>query len=612
MRPEQREMAELVAHTIASRGVLLCEAGTGTGKTLAYLVPSLLSGRKVIISTGTRALQDQLYHRDLPLLQRALATPCDATLLKGRGNYLCRYRLGRFSGYGYGGALAAQLARVSAWAGVTQSGDIGELGLPDEAPVIPLITSTSDNCLGQGCRELHGCHLVRARREAQGAEIVVVNHHLLLADLTLREEGFAELLPGADAVIVDEAHQLPQLAELFFSTTLGSRQLAELARDALSAERDEAGDLEALRQAAVALEQAIADFAAALGARPRRATWAEVAAQAGVKDAQRALCETLAGLATALDQGACRGEGLRHCRRRAQALAERLEVVTGDTADDLQWFETQERGFTLTSTPAHIGPSFTSRFRASACAWIFTSATLAVGNEFGYFRERLGIEEARSARWDSPYDFGRNALLYLPAITRAPNAPGYTEAVMAASLPALDASRGRAFLLFTSRRALAEAARWLAPRWPYPLLVQGEAPRTELLGRFRREHHSVLLGTQSFWEGVDVRGPALSLVIIDKLPFAPPEDPLTKAHIRRLERDGRNPFLEYQIPEAVIALKQGVGRLIRGPEERGVLMLCDPRIEGRAYGRMFLAALPPMRRTRDLSEVRSFFGSEDG
>ncbi|MGQ0594858.1 MAG: ATP-dependent DNA helicase [Gammaproteobacteria bacterium] len=610
-RPEQQEMAEIVAATIEARGVLLCEAGTGTGKTFAYLVPSLLSGRKVILSTGTRALQDQLFYRDLPLVQRALAMPVDAALLKGRVNYLCRYRLGRNAAHGYGGRLAAQLAHVSAWAGRTSIGDIGELGLPDESPLYPFITSTSDNCLGQGCPEVQACHLVRARREAQAAEVVVVNHHLLLADLTLREEGFAELLPGADAVIVDEAHQLPEVAQLFFSTSLGSRQLLELARDTVAAERDEAGDLEGLRRAAVVLEQATGDFAQALGATHRRAVWSEIAAEPRAGAAHTTLGQALADLATALEDGACRGEGLKHCRRRAQALSERLAAVTGadGETDGLCWFESHERGFTLTSTPAHIGEAFSSRIRAGDCAWVFTSATLAVGNDFGYFQGRLALAKARTARWESPYDYARQALLYLPEMTLGPNRPGYTEAVMAATLPVLVASRGRAFLLFTSHRALAEAARWLASRWSFPLLVQGEAPRTELLRRFRTGESSVLLGTQSFWEGVDVRGEALSLVVIDKLPFAAPEDPLTKAQIQRIERDGRNPFLEYQVPEAVIALKQGVGRLIRGPEERGVLMLCDPRVRTRSYGRMFLTALPPMRRTCELSDVQSFFAS---
>ena len=609
-RPEQQEMAEIVAETIEARGVLLCEAGTGTGKTFAYLVPSLLSGRKVIISTYTRALQDQLFYRDLPLVQRALAMPVDATLLKGRGNYLCRYRLGRNAAHGYGDRLAAQLAHVSAWAGRTSSGDIGELGLPDESPLYPFITSTSDNCLGQGCPEVQACHVVRARREAQAAEVVVVNHHLLLADLTLREEGFAELLPGADAVIVDEAHQLPEVAQLFFSTSLGSRQLLELCRDTVAAERDEAGD-EGLRRAAVALEQATDDFAHALGATHRRAVWSEIAEQPRVGAAHTTLGQALADLATALEDGACRGDALKHCRRRAQGLSERLAAVTDadGEANGLCWFESHERGFTLTSTPAHIGEAFTSRLRAGDCAWVFTSATLAVGNDFGYFQGRLALAKARTAHWESPYDYARQALLYLPEMTLAPNRPGYTEAVMAASLPVLLASRGRAFLLFTSHRALAEAARWLAPRWSFPLLVQGQAPRTELLRRFRTGENSVLLGTQSFWEGVDVRGEALSLVVIDKLPFAAPEDPLTKAQIQRIERDGRNPFLEYQIPEAVIALKQGAGRLIRGPEERGVLMLCDPRIHTRSYGQMFLTALPPMRRTSELSDVQSFFAS---
>ena len=614
-RPQQQAMAEAVAQALEERTLLITEAGTGTGKTYAYLVPALLSGKRVIVSTGTRNLQDQLFHRDLPVVRAALGVPVGVALLKGRANYVCRYRLeaslaeGRFRSR----AQADELRRIHAWAGRTTRGDIAELAdVPEDSPIWPHATSTADNCLGQECPHFSQCHVMKARRAALEADVVVINHHLLFADMALREDGFGELLPGADAFILDEAHQLSEVAANFFGLSLGSRQLLELARDTVLEQRREAGDMAALQEAAQRLEHAVQECRLALGREVRRAAWKEVAGDAAVVRAMSTLDQALAELHTALAPAAPRGKGLDNCWQRSRALLERLRLLMAPGADDaIHWFETYTQAFTLSLTPLDVAGTFRTHLDAQPRAWIFTSATLAVGDSFEHFATQLGLQDARTQRLDSPFDYARNALLYIPGALPDPNEASYTEAVMEAALPVLEASRGRAFLLFTSHRALKQVAQRLQGRLAYPLLVQGEAPRNELLERFRAHGNAVLLGTSSFWEGVDVRGEALSCVVIDRLPFAAPGDPLLQARIETLARRGGNPFLDYQLPNAVITLKQGAGRLIRDVDDRGVLVLCDPRLLSKTYGRVFLDSLPPMPLTRRMEDVRAFFSRPD-
>lgn len=609
-RAQQQEMAEAVADALKCFGALVCEAGTGTGKTFAYLVPALLSGRKIIISTGTRNLQDQLFHKDLPVVRRALGVSASVALLKGRSNYLCRYRLDQALAEGRRGPAAAhQLQAVAGWAGRTRCGDIAELSeLPEDADLWPRVTSTADNCLGQDCPSFGECFVVKARREAAAADVVVANHHLFMADMALRDEGFGEVLPGAEAVIFDEAHQLHDVAAQFFGLAVTGRQLLDLARDLKAAQLAEAGDMPGLRDRADDLEQALRVMRLALGEGRPRGVWPPGEAAAAALAALEGSLDALAG---ALEPAAERGRELENCLRRGQSLAGRLQQFAGsEDEDQVRWFETQGRGFALRATPMDVAAAFQARRRAYRCAWVFTSATLAVGESFDYFLHRLGLEEAESRRWDSPFDYSRQSLLYLPPLDLDPGAPGYTRAVVETALPVLQASRGRAFLLFTSHRALNEAEGLLRDRLDYPLLVQGQAPRGILLESFRATPHAVLLGTSSFWEGVDVRGEALSCVIIDKLPFASPDDPLLRARCEALRRAGMNPFRDYQLPEAVLTLKQGAGRLIRDEADRGVLMICDPRLGSRSYGRRFLEALPPMPRTRNLEEVVVFFAAD--
>ena len=610
-RRQQQEMAEAVASCIELGGRLIAEAGTGTGKTFAYLVPALLSGAKVIISTGTKNLQDQLFIKDLPLLREAMASPASVALLKGRANYLCLHRMENalLDTRGHRRAVARHLRQVQEWSLSTRSGDIAELAsLPEDSPVWPLITSTGDNCLGSECPSFSKCHLVEARKRAQEADIVVINHHLLCADFSIKDEGFGELLPAADAYIIDEAHQLPDVASSFFGLSIGTRQFLELARDSRAEYVREAGDLPKILEQIDHLEKAARDFRLAFGKDGQRGAWEELGANADVANALDYLRKELEGLHGMLKSIEGRGKGLDSCMSRARALLDDLAQITepDNPEEQVRWFEVHTQSVRLHSTPLDVAGLFQGQMACHPAAWIFTSATLAVGESFSHFQQQLGLHQAETARWDSPFDYQAQALWFVPKGLPDPNAPNYTEKVMELALPLMEASQGRAFLLFTSYRALNLAADWLDGRLEYPLLVQGSAPKAELLKRFVEHGNAVLLGTSSFWEGVDVRGEALSLVIIDKLPFASPGDPVLKARLDAMRKAGGNPFMEYQVPQAAIALKQGAGRLIRDVTDKGVLVLCDPRLLRKNYGHTFLDAMPDFARTRELDVAVDF------
>lgn len=610
-RPQQQEMAAAIARTLDENGVLICEAGTGTGKTFAYLVAAVLSGRKVIVSTGTKNLQEQLFHRDLPRVRDALAVPLESALLKGRANYLCLQRLDVHAATAgdLEPAIASDLAVIREWAGRTEAGDRAELvEVPESALAWRLATSTTDNCLGGECPRYDDCHVLKARRAAQDADIVVVNHHLLFADLAIRQEGFGELLPGADAVVVDEAHQIPELATRLFGVSLASGQVTELARDARAAYAAEAGDVLEFPPLTQQLEIALRDFVDCVTGKAPRVPWDQLRAQPRVLDATEALQRALARVAEGLDAMAERGRALSAVARRSRELGTKLAMLSGPSdAQSVRWLEVESRSLRWHASPLDVAEPFSAWVREQGGAWVMTSATLAVGGHIEPFASRLGLEDARMRVWESPFDFTRQALCYLPVGLPEPRDQGYLDAVVAAIVPVLKASEGRAFVLFTSHRALRRAAEALDAQLDFALLVQGTAPRDELLRRFRTTPRAVLLGTASFWEGVDVRGEALSCVIIDKLPFAPPDDPINEARARAMKASGRDPFMEYQLPQAVIALKQGVGRLIRDARDRGVVVLCDPRLLSRAYGRVFIDSLPPMPICRDIDDVVDFF-----
>jgi ATP-dependent DNA helicase DinG len=614
-RAPQQQMAAAVAAGIEAEHKLIVEAGTGTGKTFAYLMPALDSGKKIIISTGTRHLQDQLYRHDLPVVRDALQAPVHIALLKGRSNYLCHHRLALAASEGR--SLSRQQARdletIRAWSGRTRSGDISGLAEVSEHSVLwPRVTSTIDNCLGQECEYFQECFVVKARRKALEADVVVINHHLLFADMVLKEEGFGELLPGVDVFIIDEAHQLPEVASLFFGTRIGSHQLLDLVRDIQVEHLREAGDMAELPEAASKLEGVVRRFRLALGSGDRRAAWTDIAGDEQVRELLQELAALLSQLVEWLEQAAGRGKGLESCWQRSRVLSESLDLlVEGSGSEYIHWFETQRQAFRLNLTPLNVAPGFTRALEVLPRTWVFTSATLAVGDSFTHYTSRLGLDDADTLLLQSPFDYRHNALLYLPREMPDPNDRGYTHAVVARAREVLAASRGRAFMLFTSHSALQEATSLLEGTIDFPLLVQGTAPRTDLLEQFRRLGNAVLLGTSSFWEGVDVRGDALSCVIIDRLPFASPGDPVLQARIESLRQQGRNPFIDYQLPNAVIALKQGIGRLIRDTNDRGVLVLCDPRLSRRSYGRVFLNSLPDMPRTRDPEAISAFFSGVD-
>jgi ATP-dependent DNA helicase DinG len=614
-RAQQREMALAVAEAIRNNEILVVEAGTGTGKTFAYLVPALLAGGKVIISTGTKNLQDQLFQKDLPMVRDALKAPVSVALLKGRSNYVCHYHLARTEADGMFKTREdiKHLGKIKSYAKVSDSGDKGGLAdVPENAPIWMQVTSTRDNCLGQECPNHKECFVLKARTEAMKADIVVVNHHLFFADVMLRDEGVAELLPACNTVIFDEAHQLPETASLFFGETLSTTLLLDLARDTRIEAAAGAKDFAPLPKACDELDKVARDLRLVFkkeGRMPATATenFKEFA------PALKTLGEKLTQLSGLLEKQAERSEGLENCWQRTQALAQQLKQwQTGDEADQVRWLEVFHHSLQLNTTPLSIAEIFEKQMVGSARAWIFTSATLAVKQDFSLYQTEMGLLNAQTACWDSPFNYAEQALLYVPTGLPEPNSEGYTEAVVQAALPLVEASKGRAFFLFTSLRAMQRAYDLLVAEfdmrgWDYPLMLQGEGSRSELLTRFRDHGNAVLLGSQSFWEGVDVRGEALSLVIIDKLPFAPPDDPVLAARIAQLNKQGRNAFIEYQLPRAIITLKQGAGRLIRDETDRGVLMICDPRIITKHYGKRIWQSLPPMKRTRLEEETVAFF-----
>jgi ATP-dependent DNA helicase DinG len=609
-RAGQVAMAEAIADAIENQGRLIVEAGTGTGKTLAYLVPALRSGRKILVSTGTKALQEQLFGKDLPIARAALDLPVRVALLKGRANYLCLHRLELLERQGRPRPPAQQvlLRRIREWSIHTHSGDLGEVGdVADGSPLWPQVSSTADNCLGSECPRFNDCHVLKARRQAQEADVVVVNHHLFFADLAVKQGGFGELLPQADAIILDEAHQVPETASLFFSTSLSVRQIEDLVRDTRAEHATTAGDTPELELRLRELESAVQRLDMALTGQGTRLSWPEAMASAAAGEGTTRLRIALLELETLLESLAQRSQGLDSCHQRCQSLIEHLDLMGEDSEGLVRWIEKFGQGFALNATPLDIAARFRQLMEQHPAAWIFTSATLAVKRSFEHFGARLGLDSPLSLVLDSPFDYRRNALLYVPRGLPDPNSAAYTRAVVDAALPLIRASRGGAFLLCTSHRALQESAMLLRPLLDLPLLVQGEQGRGELLARFREAGNAVLIGTSSFWEGVDVRGAALRLVIIDKLPFSSPGDPVLQARLQALREQGADPFRSYQLPQAVIALKQGAGRLIRDTTDRGVLMLCDPRLLNRPYGRVFVSSLPPMPVSHEQGLACEFF-----
>ncbi|WP_322089763.1 ATP-dependent DNA helicase [Burkholderia sp. BCC1999] len=623
----------------AADNTLIVEAGTGTGKTYAYLVPAMLWGGKVIVSTGTKHLQDQLFQRDIPTVRNALAVPVSVAMLKGRSNYLCHYYLQRTADNGRLPSRqdTAYLQEIVRFAKITKSGDKAELAsVPETAPVWSMVTSTRDNCLGQECPHYKECFVMQARREAQQADVVVVNHHLFFADIMLRDTGMAELLPNANTVIFDEAHQLPETATLFFGETLSTTQILELARDTVAEGLGHARDAVEWVKLGGDLERAARDLRLAFANdQIVRMSLAQLGDDHPMFGALDALDVALDALASALASQAERAESLGACLRRARELQDLLAgwvapgaaeaaakadaaaagdkaSADGDPNEKVRWVEVFAHTVQLHETPLSVAPIFAKQRAGVPRAWVFTSATLSVRGDFTHYAAQMGLSSRRSMTLASPFDYQSQGLLYVPRNLPQPSSPAFTDAVFDAALPAIEASGGGVFMLCTTLRAVDRIASKLrdvieSRGWNTPLLVQGDASRTELLDRFRAYGNAILVGSQSFWEGVDVRGDALSLVVIDKLPFAPPDDPVLAARLDALTKKGLSPFAVHQLPQAVITLKQGAGRLIRAETDRGVLMICDTRLVDKPYGRRIWQSLPPFKRTREIAVVQDFF-----
>ena len=625
-RRSQTEMAKAVAAAISSPTTLIAEAGTGTGKTFAYLVPALLWGGKTIVSTGTKNLQDQLFLRDIPTVRAALQAPVSVALLKGRSNYVCHYHLERTLQNGRMTSRddVGHLREISRFLKMTSSGDKAELArVPENALIWNLVTSTRDNCMGAECQYYQDCFVMKARKEAQQADVVVVNHHLFFADVALKDSGIAELLPSANTIIFDEAHQLPDTATLFFGDTFSTSQILELCRDVLAEGLSNARDGADWGKVVTVVEKAARDLRLTFPQDIVRLSLPQIAPSSEFFPALQTLKDELDGMLAVLETQAARAETLEQCRQRGIELAQKLSswkfdpkarVEKGEEA--VFWVEAYASSLQLHKTPLSIAPIFNGQREGVPRSWIFTSATLAVKNDFSHFSEQMGLTDEPSKTWPSPFNYAEQGLLYVPQGLPDPNSIGYTDAVLDLALPVIEAAGGKTFLLCTTLRAVKRAAERLRDEFekrglPYPLFIQGDRGRTELLDQFRKAGNGVLIGSQSFWEGVDVRGDALSLVIIDKLPFAPPDDPVLAARIEVMEKQGKNGFMHHTLPEAIINLKQGAGRLIRDEGDRGVLMLCDPRVISKPYGKRIWQSLPSFKRTREQADAVAFFQNKN-
>ena len=613
-RPQQVEMAQAVERAIQDAGTLVVEAGTGVGKTFAYLMPAMLSGMKVVISTGTRHLQDQLFYTDLPVLQQASSLNITASILKGRSNYLCQYRFKRFehelSDFP---RLESDYVEIKDWSVVTKTGDIAEVNeLPEQSEIWSHVTSTRDNCLGGECPEYSKCHVLKARKKAQEANLVVINHHLLCADLVLKDEGFGELLPTADVFILDEAHQLTDVLPNFFGNSLSARQVQDLivdinkecvpinsSFDSISKDYYKVIDLKEKFHSALSKSMSEA-----------RQLWHEVKNEKLVYKAFESLRQSLVLLEDKLMTIAKESPGLAQCYKRLNEINGVLDEFDGSGNKDVQWIELTRRSFRFGSVPLNVAIPYQRATQEYQCAWIYTSATLTAKQSFNHFTDQLGLEDAECVMCDSPFDYKNQSRLYLPVLSKLPNENGYTDEVIKVALPLLHASHGNAFVLFTSHKALNRAADLMRDS-SFNVLVQGSSAKRELLKQFQQTKNCVLLGTQSFWEGVDVKGHRLRLVIIDKLPFVSPADPIVRARSKALEEVGENPFVFYQIPQAILSLKQGVGRLIRGERDRGVVVLMDPRIKTKNYGKSFIKSLPPMTISESEDSILNFLSEID-
>ncbi|WP_448566206.1 ATP-dependent DNA helicase [Thalassotalea ganghwensis] len=612
-RQAQIDMAVEVELAIERQSSLIVEAGTGTGKTFAYLIPSLLSEKKVIVSTGTKNLQEQLFHKDIPLIRKALASNLQVALLKGRANYLCLYRLDLYArerGQLDAGMLA-DFVNIRSWASHTVSGDIGELDkVAEDSPIFPFVTSTVDNCLAKDCPNIEDCFLIKARKKAIDADIVVVNHHLFFADMALKDTGFGELIPQADVVIFDEAHQIPDIASEYFGEAFSTRQILDLCADVLQQYHTELTDVKQLEKAAEKLRKAAMEFRLLFAHEPERGNWRTKMENRRFSQAFSSLKVDIDFLYQVLKLCVSRNEAIDNCFERAVSLLSQYDVMANVDVNGISfWYETTRRHVVLHITPLTIAEKFSRYINDSNAGWVFTSATLAVNEGFQHFSQQLGLSNATTLLVESPFDYLSQSQLVVPRYLPDANDKNRAKALAELAVPLINASHGNCFLLFTSYRMLNQVAEYLEAEIENPLLVQGQMSKRLILDEFISNEAAVLMATASFWEGVDVRGDKLTCVIIDKLPFASPDDPMLQARSEDVRRQGGDPFAEIQLPKAVIALKQGVGRLIRDTSDQGILVICDDRLVNKPYGEVFLKSLPDMRRSRDIAKASEFLRS---
>ncbi|WP_342807486.1 ATP-dependent DNA helicase [Alteromonas sp. M12] len=609
-RASQIAMSEAIEQCIDDQVPLIVEAGTGTGKTFAYLAPAMISNKKAIISTGTKNLQEQLFHRDLPLLKKALGSNRQAALLKGRSNYLCLHRLGQHSGNStlLERETLDELTQVRQWASTTKTGDMGDLkSLSENARVLPLVTSTVDNCLGRDCPDYEDCYLVKARNKAMDADIVVVNHHLFFADMALKDTGFGELIPEADVVVFDEAHQIPDIASEYFGEALSSRQIHDLARDIEIIKRTQLKDAEQLVKVAEKCRLIAADLRILFPVTPERGNWRQMLKRPEVEAQINKLDESLTVLYEVVKIHLGREKELDTLFERVTHAKSKLAVLNDVNQKGVSlWYETTPKHIVLHLTPLSIAKRFADFIEEPKRSWVFTSATLMVDGGFAHFQRLMGLDNAKTLALDSPFDYQKQAILCVPRYLPEPSSREMRQNLLEVAVTLIKASKGRCFLLFTSHAMLKIIAQSLPEYIDNPILVQGTTTKRALLDEYVTNKQAVLLGTGAFWEGVDVRGDDLTCVMIDKLPFAAPDDPLLQARIEDCRKSGANPFAQIQIPQAVISLKQGAGRLIRDEKDKGVLVICDNRLITKDYAKTFLASLPPMKRTRDLSVAVDF------
>ncbi|MFD0965327.1 ATP-dependent DNA helicase [Seminibacterium arietis] len=609
-RNAQLDMASAVENTIKTKNVLVVEAGTGTGKTFAYLIPSLLAGKKVIISTGSKNLQDQLFNRDLPTIVKALNYTGKTALLKGRSNYLCLQRLDQLIVQGVRGdcSVLADLSKVRLWVAYTKTGDLAEcISIAEDSSVLPQLTSTIESCLGSKCPNFTDCYVLLARQKAINADLVVVNHHLFFADMAVKENGFGELIPQAEVIIFDEAHQLPDIATQYFGESLTARQLFELSTDINGVYRTELKDTKQLGVVADMFTKVVQDFRLALGVGNSRNNWREVYKQSAVKKSFKLLQDKLDFLQSVVKTALGRSKALDVIFDRINNFKVILQALDNtERAGYCYWFECMGRYFSLHITPLDVADRFSEKLNAKKAAWIFTSATLEVNGNFDHFCQRLGLQQAEQKILQSPFDYQKQAMLCVPRYLPASNKQETVNRLGEILLPVIESNHGRCFVLCTSYSVMRGLADYFREHSELNILMQGETAKRQLLEQFSTEKNTVLVATSSFWEGVDVRGEKLSLVIIDKLPFTAPDDPLLNARIEDCRLQGGDPFNSIQIPEAVISLKQGVGRLIRDVTDQGAVIICDSRLVMRSYGKTFLKSLPNAKRTRDLNNVIKF------